>query len=550
MKKYFIPLIFALLGCGQHLFDDATDDVFGTGLERGNLEEVPQDVKRFSASNTASLPKSVSLEDKFPPVQSQGKYGTCAVWSTGYAFKTALNAIDKNWKSSDLAKASNQTSPKDLWLSVSSDKRNKDCNGVAMEYAMDVLIEGGAASMADVPYDMSNSCNASSSNAKRDPNNKLGSYRKIAVNYQIMGTGNKIEGMDVDNFKTYLAQGRPISFAAMLGDRFRYWRGSSVLSSDINLTFGHAMVLVGYDDSKGTNGAFRVRNSWGTDWGDKGSIWVDYDFFVNNFCAYAFVAQNPNSNYDDNPSPASKTADLLASYAEDNPDPENPSNPRARMFYYEVYNNGKNPILAKNKWSVYYMYYNAYNAEQYGIIFEDYYTDGYGKPCEKPGDVCWGECKTYTDTKAWICNNMDVMPGAKVGEVAFGETGADIPYEMPNNVNGNYYLLVYADATNVIDESNEGNNVYFITDKGGKPFTFKNGVMQSTTASSATSAILAKRARPAPVHSVVDLGELNAYTPQEIKTLLKRDKESGVLAKKIAQYRETAKPPVKRIRRK
>jgi hypothetical protein len=47
---------------------------------------------------------------------------------------------------------------------------------------------------------------------------------------------------------------------------------------------------------------------------------------------------------------------------------------------------------------------------------------------------------------------------------------------------------------------------------------------------------------------VVDLGELNAYTPQEIKTLLNRDKKSGTLAKKIAEYRESAHP-VKRIRR-
>jgi hypothetical protein len=48
---------------------------------------------------------------------------------------------------------------------------------------------------------------------------------------------------------------------------------------------------------------------------------------------------------------------------------------------------------------------------------------------------------------------------------------------------------------------------------------------------------------------VVDLGELNAYTPQEIKTLLNRDKKSGTLAKKIAEYRESSAHPVKRIRR-
>lgn len=36
---------------------------------------------------------------------------------------------------------------------------------------------------------------------------------------------------------------------------------------------GHAMLLVGYDDAKN---AWLVRNSWGTDWGDGGHFWIDY----------------------------------------------------------------------------------------------------------------------------------------------------------------------------------------------------------------------------------------------------------------------------------
>src|SRR5690625_7623232 len=46
---------------------------------------------------------------------------------------------------------------------------------------------------------------------------------------------------------------------------------------------GHAMTIIGYDDSKGSGGAFRVVNSWGSDWGDKGYIWIDYQFFLNEF---------------------------------------------------------------------------------------------------------------------------------------------------------------------------------------------------------------------------------------------------------------------------
>lgn len=50
---------------------------------------------------------------------------------------------------------------------------------------------------------------------------------------------------------------------------------------------GHAIVAVGYDDTKiivnsnnnrKTVGALKIRNSWGTQWGDKGYGWLPYDY--------------------------------------------------------------------------------------------------------------------------------------------------------------------------------------------------------------------------------------------------------------------------------
>jgi C1A family cysteine protease len=54
---------------------------------------------------------------------------------------------------------------------------------------------------------------------------------------------------------------------------------------------GHAVVAVGYDDKmrikntypggKGTTGAFLIRNSWGTGWGDGGYGWLPYEYVLN-----------------------------------------------------------------------------------------------------------------------------------------------------------------------------------------------------------------------------------------------------------------------------
>lgn len=49
---------------------------------------------------------------------------------------------------------------------------------------------------------------------------------------------------------------------------------------------GHAMCVIAYDDNK-YGGAFEIMNSWGTNWGNDGFIWICYDDF-NNFVKYAY----------------------------------------------------------------------------------------------------------------------------------------------------------------------------------------------------------------------------------------------------------------------
>ena len=44
---------------------------------------------------------------------------------------------------------------------------------------------------------------------------------------------------------------------------------------------GHAIVAIGYSDSRkigSTKGAFKIRNSWGTSWGENGYGWLPYEY--------------------------------------------------------------------------------------------------------------------------------------------------------------------------------------------------------------------------------------------------------------------------------
>jgi len=68
----------------------------------------------------------------------------------------------------------------------------------------------------------------------------------------------------------------------------------------------HAVNLVGWDDSRN---AWLMRNSWGTNWGEDGYMWIDYGSnSIGAYAAWAMVAEdaNANTNTNNNDVPANK----------------------------------------------------------------------------------------------------------------------------------------------------------------------------------------------------------------------------------------------------
>lgn len=51
-------------------------------------------------------------------------------------------------------------------------------------------------------------------------------------------------------------------------------KGGNVITAKGDNLVDHAINVIGWDDSKN---AWLIKNSWGTDWGDRGYAWVDYD---------------------------------------------------------------------------------------------------------------------------------------------------------------------------------------------------------------------------------------------------------------------------------
>lgn len=535
----FVPLTLTVSSCSKQEVADILTDIIVQALaswaaENEKLDEIPQDLDIHD--ETLNLPSVVDLSSKFPPIGDQGNYGTCVAWAVGYNLKTALNGIDNQWSASQLSQTQNQTSPKDIFWAIPSASKGSNCNGTQFEAAMDALISRGGASLATVPYTGLGDCSQSpQANWTEDAgDNKLVNYRKIA-------DGSNTSSMTVNNFKSYLAEGRPIAFGAKLGDRFMKWKSDAVIDYDTYLNPGmqhayHALVLAGYDDSKG---AFKVINSWGKTWGNTGTIWVDYDFFVSSFCFAAFVAQN-KSNVDITGNQVGSGdiitgLDLLAWDLIDEDDPAS-IDALDRQITYNVFNSGTQTVNSSARWSILYMYYNAYDINDYGILIHDYYTDEFSTV---PGaNDYWPD--GYGIAGSWW-NYINVPSGISVAAALYNDPDANFlfTYTMPSNLTGKYYLVLVADGFDNVAEANEDNNYFFYSQADGKPFDFVNGLIQGNGKSHKSATVKKVPATYAntPYQTLVKPGNDNTYSPAEIMKLIENRKQNGELQLAVQQFK-------------
>lgn len=505
--------------------------ILKSGYQEDNFATIENEINLWSyilSGNTqisvGNLPSKIDLSDKFPPIGDQGDYSTCVAWSVGYYYMTYLRGVYLGLSQSQLGNAANQFSPKDIYESIPIADKGSKCEGTYFENAFQLAISRGAAFLKDVPYVNIDQCACDSiSNLSKVSDFKLQYYRKINLNE--------------NDIKMYLAQGHPVSFGAYIGTKFKQYNGGvfSLSGKDINVE-GHAMTICGYDDNKQ---AFKVANSWGTDWGENGYLWIDYQTLLNNkifTIGYPFIAIGPTKQFtmdsNDEIVNTSGNWDLVPTgfTYEDLNDPELPqesADPTWVRLHYNAYNAGEEKIPASQDWCIALMYYNAYDATDCGFFMIDLYSDRYGQQ----GDMCpdWLEeyaindygdpediIGIHADNYSWT--NIDIKGGQSLSKAVYGSSEPfyyDI--HIPSNLNGDYYVILDVDAFNAVKETNEINNLIYYTAANGKPIHYKNGV--------ATNLSISKR-------GIMDNNGLkasnsNAYTTQEITQMLVAMKKSG-----------------------
>lgn len=215
-----------------------------------------------SIKQPSQLPKSVDLRKNCSPVVDQGELGSCTANAIASGLGECLQKISK--------KPFTPLSRLDLywWERFIEGTVDQD-SGAEIRDGMKIFNQLGIAPENDYPYDINTFTNEPSPQAIMD-----GTIFKIS-NYS------RIQNLNY--LKISLAEGLPVVTGILVYESFE---SDAVAKTGIvpmpnpkneQLLGGHAVLAVGYDDSKQY---VIMRNSWGASWGDKGYFYLPYTYFT------------------------------------------------------------------------------------------------------------------------------------------------------------------------------------------------------------------------------------------------------------------------------
>ena len=360
----------------------AAATLFGQTKSSLGMEPTPKNFNAAIPSATAragqaALPAQVDLSATFPKPGYQGEQSSCVAWATAYGVKSYHENKKRNWGAN-----SNETtfSPSYVYNQINN---GKDA-GSSIPAALELIKTQGVATLKTMPYG--------------DYRQQPGTQAKQEAAQFRAESYERLDGANTAALKAVLAAGNPIVAGMYTFENFLAYSGGVYSSATGANLGGHAMVVVGYDDGKN---AFKIMNSWGDRWGEKGFVWYSYKLYAEKNHTSMVLYDKPNNTPATSYPPNSLTASAGA-YAD-----------RIQVSWDEVK-----------------------NAEYYIVFRADGSPEKFAKIAEVRGT-------TFVDTKArpktdYFYSVKSVGPGGESGfsSTARGNLKADNELGSPRNLQG------------------------------------------------------------------------------------------------------------------
>lgn len=251
------------------------------GWKKSSSSHDDRPMHHFAVSRVQQAIPKVDLRPLMPPVYDQGNLGSCTANAIACAYQ--FDEIKEQEKSVFVpSRLGIYYCEREKEGTVDEDAGAEIYDGMAVIHSIGVFPETEVTGMTGLTPDAVWPYVETNFAAKPPPSCFTLATRHKSVNYR------KVK-QDLQQLKQALIAGFPVVFGFNVYDDFE----SDTMAQNGLLPMpgsgatsigGHAVVIVGYDDTQvinGVTGAFIVRNSWGPNWGLAGYFYMPYAYATN-----------------------------------------------------------------------------------------------------------------------------------------------------------------------------------------------------------------------------------------------------------------------------
>jgi len=277
--------------------EDTGSDVGGLGMVPSGPEE--QHLVRMPGglASVAELPSSVDLApssllleaqpsyEGIPPVGNQGDTETCTAWATSYYYKTYQEWFERGWNLRNPGPDYDHIfSPGFVYNQITGGSDAECDDGAQIDAALNLIVNQGDLPWSGFPWNpLAPSCSSLPTPAQESA---ALPYRGLDYGafFTTPGGGppdGPVQNHNLTPLRQWVASGDPFVLGFPVCSEFDDYACFEAVPppADPGTCRGlHAVAVVGYDDNWAGVGAFKIVNSYGSQWGCYGYAWLSYEF--------------------------------------------------------------------------------------------------------------------------------------------------------------------------------------------------------------------------------------------------------------------------------